>query len=195
MRDMMFGCALYARHGVPGAAVGGELRRNGWAPSALRFMDPGYFYRRGQSTLEAAFYSPPQLLPYFACAAGRVSACAELADFGMSRTRERPAFMSTRVTGRDAYVLGRSLLALLQLSLPSAEFERLWRDDRPLDVALGAITGRRLDDWLHQAVLRENRPFLSNFSPVSPIAMRALLFLLLAAVTAVALQARRTISS
>lgn len=79
--------------------------------------------------------------------------------------------------------------------MPHAQFERLWRDDRPFDVALTAITGRRLEDWMHQLVLRDTRPFISSFSPVSPIVARAFLFFVLAAITGVALQTRRTVSS
>ncbi|MEK6613008.1 MAG: hypothetical protein AABZ29_09515 [Gemmatimonadota bacterium] len=194
MRDFMIGCALFARHGLPGAAVGAELRRIGWAPVPLRFSRSGMFWWRGESTLEVAAHTEPRFLPYIACAAGRVSACAEGADVGVSRTREKPAYMSSAFGYFESYVLGRSLLALLQASLPPAEFERLWHDERPFDVALSAISGRRLDDWVHQAVLRGTRPYVSSFSPVSPIVVRALFFFVLAAVIGVALQTRRTIT-
>lgn len=102
--------------------------------------------------------------------------------------------MSSPFGYRGVDVTGRSLLAMLQGSLPRADFERLWHDDRPFDEALGAITGRRLDDWMHQVVLRETRPFVSVFSPVTPLVARALLFLMLAAITGAAFQTRRGIT-
>lgn len=194
MRGFMLGCALYARHGLPGAAVASELRRIGWAPTPLRFSGSRMFWQRGESTLEVAQHTEPRFLPYIACAAGRISACVERADMGASRSREHPAYVSSPSGYFDRFVLGRSLLALLQVSLPPAEFERLWHDERPFDVALDAFTGRHLDDWVHQAVLRGTRPYLSSFSPVSPIVVRALFLFVLAAITGVALHTRRTIT-
>ena len=194
MRELMVGCALYARHGIPGAAVASELRRIGWAPAPLHFSRSGMVSWRGKSTLEVAQHTEARVLPFIACAAGRVSACAERMDLGVSRSREHPAYLSSPSGYFQSYILGRSLLPLLQVSLPPAGFERLWRDERPFDAARDAITGRHLDDWVHQAVLRETRPYLSNFSPVSPIVVRALFLLALAAITGVALHSRRTIT-
>lgn len=194
IRELMFGCALFARYGLPGAAVGAELRRIAWAPVSLSFDDNSYWYWwRSHSTLESAPYVPFRFLPYFACAAGRLSACTERAGLAVTRFREIPPFASL-LGSRYVDVQGQPLLALLQASLSRGDFERLWRDGRSFDVAVRAISGRDVGDWMHQLILRTTRPFVSSFSPVSPLVARALLLLALAAIAAAALQTRRTIT-
>lgn len=193
VRELMFGCALYARYGLPGAAVGAELRRVAFAPVSLNFDDNSYWYWRGQSTLGSAPYTSSRSLPFFACAAGSISACTEHAGLAVTRLRELPTYTSMQVSNYFD-VQGKPLLALLQASLSRSDFERLWRDGRSFDVAVRAISGRDVGDWMHQLVLRTTRPLVSSFSPIAPLVTRALLLFVLAAIAGAALQTRRTIT-
>lgn len=189
-RQSMFGCALLAQHGYPGAGVQGELRRIGWSPSALQFQRRNWVFSTTGNTIGSLGpWFPPEGLAYIACSAGKLEGCRDAATRPATRSREYPPGMA-----RGARIFSDlSLLALLQASLPPSDFDRLWRDKRPFPVAVADITGRSIEEWGHQAALRTARALVSSFSPTAPLVGRALLFFLIAVAASVVVQTRRTV--
>lgn len=189
-RRSMFGCALLAQHGYPGAGVQGELRRVGWSPSALQFQRRYWQFSATGNTLGSVGpWFPAEGIAYIACTAGKLEGCREAATRPAARSREDPPGVAR--PGR--FLSDLSLLALLQASLPPADFDRLWRDERPFPVAVADITGKPLEAWAHQAVLRTATPLESSFSPTAPLVGRALLFFLIAVAASMLVQVRRTV--
>ncbi len=189
-RRSMFGCALFAQHGYPGPGVQEELRRIGWSPSPLQFQRRYWQFSPIQNTLGSIGpWFPVEGLMYIACSAGKLEACRDAASRPAVRSREYPPGIARGVR----LFSDLSLLALLQASLPPADFDRLWRDERPFPVAVADITGKPIEAWAHQALLRTANPLESSFSPTAPLFGRALLFLLVAAAASVVMQVRRRV--
>lgn len=190
MRQTMFGCALLAEHGYPGAGVQDELRRVGWSPSALQFEARSWRFGNPRSTLLSfGWWFADEGFAYIACSAGKREGCLATATMSAPRFRHLPR----GVAGAGPRFSDLSLLALIRSSLSPSDFDRLWRDERPFPVAVADITGRPIDDWSHQALLRVARPLESSFSPTTPLVGRALLFLLIAVAATVVMQSRRTV--
>lgn len=190
MRQTMFGCALLAQHGYPGAGVQDELRRVGWSPSALQFQAHLWRFSNTRTTLRSfGLWYGREGFVYIACSAGKREGCLAAATMSAPRSRHLPR----GVAGSGPLFSDLSLLALIRSSLPPSDFERLWRDERPFPVAVADITGRPIDDWSHQAMLRVARPLESSFSSTAPLVSRALLFFMIAAAASVVVQVRRTV--
>lgn len=191
LRRGMFGCALLAQHGYPGAGVQEELRRVGWSPSALHFQRRYWqFSTTGYTIGSFGPWFPTEGLAYVACSAGKLEGCREAAIRPEARSREYPPGVARSVR----LFSDLSLLALLQASLPPADFDRLWRDERSFPVAVADITGKPLEAWAHLAVLRTAPPLESSFSPTAPLVGRALLFFMIALAAGVVAQVRRTVT-
>jgi hypothetical protein len=184
------GGACSVVHGYPGAGVQAELRRIGWNPSALQFQRGYWQYSRIGNTLGSIGpWFPVEGLAYIACSAGKLEGCREAATRPAVRSREYPPGIA-----RGGWLFSDlSLLALLQASLPPTDFDRLWRDERPFAVAVADITGKPVEAWTHQAVLRTSNPLEASFSPTAPLVGRALLFFLVAVAASVVVQARRRV--
>ncbi len=191
LRRDMFGCALMAQYGYPGAGVRGELRRIGWNPTQLSFNRRYFQFSSTGNTLGAMGpWFPEAGIAYVACSAGVRESCAKVAGQTSNRIRENAPGISR--TAR--FLSDLSLLAFLRASLPARDFERLWRDDRPFPAAVASITGQPIEEWTHTAILRTGPPLESSFAPTLPIFGRALLFLTLAIVVGIAVQTRRRVS-
>jgi hypothetical protein len=190
MRYGLYGCALMAELGFPGAGVQAELRRIAWSPTPLVLERRFWYYTRSGSTLNvASTWIPDSYLSYLACAASLPDGCRALAAQPLVRSRELPpGTMRSWRTASDW-----SLLAFLKASVTPADFQRLWSDDRSFAVAVESITGKPIEDWTRLAILRTGAPLESVSSPTTPLLGRAFLLLLLAIATSTAVQTRRTV--
>jgi hypothetical protein len=193
LRQVMFGCALFARYGDPGTGMRAEFARLGWTAEALQAQDDRSLgVQRSDATIHG-WSSPPA---YLACAAGDIARCAEGMTVPTKRLREYAPGMS-----RSFFRWGvgwsdgaGTWLAYLQASVSTDQFRRVWRDDRPIATAVHDATGQSIGVWAHRAILRGRRPMVAAFSSNAPLVGRAVLFVVFAAALSALVQRRRAVA-
>lgn len=198
-------CALIARYGVPGVRVRRWLGRRGWDLAQQMIgigPTPAEWIRRYLGTWK----SPPpwwwetldQMRPMaHACLGGRAIACRAAVVEG---DNDDPFDSLTRfIKPQNIFALnlapllaGSEYLPAVAAAAGPARFEEFWNTDLPVDSALSLALGQRVGRWT--AEWQRSIAPAPPLGPLPGMADAAVgLGIALAAVTAVALGARRRV--